>query len=126
MTWIEDELEFRDELRAGAAPAPTEQESAAAVREWWRWLGGSLKRNVEVAQERATVMADVSAPFTDTYRVNHPDAGLAMTVVLDEQMRTATFDYTSSEQRAIAPQGGVLTLRPRAGGRIAVYYADQH
>jgi hypothetical protein len=126
MSWIEDELEFREELRAGSVPMPSEQECATAVLEWWKWLGEMLKRSVEEAQQRATVISEFSEPAADTYRVSNPEAGLALNVALDEQIRAARFDYTSSGERAIAPEGGVLTLRPRVHGRIAVYYADQH
>jgi len=126
MSWIDEELERRTELMAGGAPMPTEQESAAAVQQWWRWLGERLKQSVQEAQERAGLIAESSEPFTNTYRVSNPEAGLALVITLDEQIRAARFDYTSSGERAIAPQGGVLTLRPRSRSRIAVYYADQH
>jgi hypothetical protein len=125
VSWVEEELERLEELRAASAPEPSEQEIAAAVRDWWRWLGESLKRSVGQARELGAISAEVSEPFSNAYRVANSEAGLAAVIELDEQIRAARFDYSASNQGGNAPEGGVLTLRPRGRGRIATFFADR-
>jgi hypothetical protein len=125
MSWIEEELERVEELRGASAPEPSEQEIAAAVRDWWRWLGEALKRSIGQARELGAISADVSEPFSNTYRVSNNEAGLAVVITLDEQIRAARYDYSAASQGGKAPEGGVLTLRPRGRGRIATFLADR-
>ena len=124
MSWIDEELDRMEELRSASAPEPSEQEIAAAVRAWWAWLGEALKRSIAQARELGAITADISEPFTSSYRVSS-EAGLAVEITLDDQIRAARFEYSASKAGAIAPEGGVITLRPRGRGRIAAFYADQ-
>ena len=125
MSWVDEELERVEELRAASAPDPSEQEIAAAVRDWWRWLGDALKRSVAQAREVGAINADLSEPFSNAYRVSNSEAGLAVVIELDEQIRAARYDYSAADQGGKAPEGGVLTLRPRGRGRIATFLADR-
>src|SRR5215467_572807 len=125
MSWVDEELERLEELRAASAPEPSEQEIAAAVHDWWRWLGEALKRSIGQARELGAISAAVSEPFSNAYRVNNSEAGLAIVIELDEQIRAARFEYSAADQGGKAPEGGVLTLRPRGRGRIATFLADR-
>ena len=125
MSWVDEELERMEELRAASAPEPSEQEIASAVRDWWRWLGEALKRSIGQARELGAISAEVSEPFSNAYRVANSEAGLAIVIELDEQIGAARFDYSAADQGGKAQEGGMLTLRPRGRGHIATFLADR-
>jgi hypothetical protein len=140
MSWIDEELDREQEAQHASEPAPSEQEIAEAVRNWWRWFGEALKRNCEDARQRG-IPAELSEPAPERYRVKNSEAGLAADFALDEQIRSVHFDYASSNPKSPAPEaaptsmpaistappeGGVLTLRPRGRDRVAPFLSDQH
>ena len=124
MSWIDEEFDRMEELRAADAPPPTEQEVASAVARWWQWLGEALRRNVKTAQEHG-LSAELSEPGANHYRIASPESNLAVDLVLDQQIRGARFDYASSNGSSTPPEGGIITLRPRGRNRIAAYISDQ-
>ena len=124
MSWIDEELDRIEELRAAEAPHPTEQEIASAVARWWQWLGEALRRNVALAQEHG-LNAALSEAGRNRYRISSSESNLAVDVVLDQQIRSVRFDYGSLNGSSTAPEGGIITLRPRGRNRIAAYISDQ-
>jgi hypothetical protein len=140
MSWIDEELDREQEVQHASEPAPTEQEVAEAVRQWWQWFGQALQRNAEDARQRG-IPADFSDPAPGRYRVANAEAGLAADFALDDQIHSVRFDYSSSKSNVPAPEaaptsapaisdappeGGVLTLRPRGRSRVAPFLSDQH
>lgn len=140
MSWLDEELDRVEELQLASAPPPSESEAAEAARKWWQWFGEALKRNAEAAQ-RSGIPADFSEPAPGRYRVANTEAGLAVDLAYDDQIRSVHFDYSSSKNDVAAPEaaptsapamspappeGGVLTLRPRGRNRIAAFLSDQH
>lgn len=139
MSWIDEELDRTEALQLANAPPPSEQEIAEAVRNWWRWFAEALKRNTDDARQHG-LTADFTEPAPERYRVSNPEAGLAADFALDEQIRSVHFDYSSSNSNnpapeaapasgpaisTSAPEGGVLTLRPRGRNRVAAFLSDQ-
>ncbi|MBV8207885.1 MAG: hypothetical protein JO041_13930 [Acidobacteria bacterium] len=139
MSWLDEELEHVEELRH-SSETPSDAQVYSAVRAWWQWFGEALKRNAEEAR-RHEISAEFSQSATGHYRLANREAGLAADFALDEQIRSVRFDYSSSHPgtpapeaapasapaiAGAAPEGGVLTLRPRGAARVAPFLSDQH
>ncbi len=135
--WVDEEF-ARQQERDGAGEPPLDVATvAAALARWWEQLGTGLRQDVERASARA-VRAEFLRPAPHQYRVRNLREELALDVLLDLEARNVRFDYTSQKEgdqviepgdgrqpRGLAPEGGILSLRPRAYG-VAVFYSDQH
>jgi hypothetical protein len=124
MSWIDDEFELIDDLRAEGREAPSPADVAAASRRWWTALRETLERDLHLAADRG-IAADLAVPDEDHYRINSVESGLRVELEFDPDARTVRFEFTSDGQRAGAPEGGIFSLRPRPSGGVQAFYSDE-
>jgi hypothetical protein len=124
MSWIDDEFELMEDIRAEGREEPSPVDVAAAVHRWWRGLRETLERDLKAAAQRG-VAGDLSAPDDDHYRIHSAESGITVDLELDPDARTVRFDFTSGGSRGGAPEGGIFSLRPRPSGNVHAFYADQ-
>ena len=122
--WLDEELE----RQAAEQKAPVEltgEEIAQRTQQWWASLKESLQQDVQRASALG-LDAKLAEPEAGHIRVSNRNAGLNLDVFLDAPDGNVRFNYEAHGDRAIAPEGGILTLRTRAGGRVQPFYSDQH
>jgi hypothetical protein len=101
------------------------EEMTANMAQWWTALKEALTEAVERVRDQG-INAEVVEAAEGHYRVSNQSAGLDLDVVLDAPDGIVRFSYASPSGKTIAPEGGMLTLRARSGGRIQTFYSDQH
>ena len=112
-----------------AAAAPT----APTVEDWWRELARDIQKQIQ----QASAPLDFEGEGKQVYRVSNTRAKITLEAEFDPEARNVRFDYSSQAEppreispgatrqpRGLAPEGGILSLRPRQDG-IAVFYSDQ-
>ena len=135
--WTDDELDRRGAEGATAeltnaelanAISPEEisaEEMTANVAQWWKALKEALKEAVARVRDQG-INAEVVEEAEGHYRVSNHSVGLCLDIMLDAPDGIVRFSYASPSAKTIAPEGGMLTLRARTGGRIQTFYSDQH
>jgi hypothetical protein len=122
--WLDEELE-RQAAEQKPSVEVSGEEISRRTQQWWASLKESLQQDVERAAARG-IDADLSEPEEGHIRVSNHSAGIDLDVFLDEPDGNVRFGYVAHGARAIAPEGGILTLRSRSAGRIQPFYSDQH
>jgi hypothetical protein len=95
-------------------------QKAAEAR--WQQLANDVRADVEEFS-RIVSPAEFSQQSEVEFRVGR--SLLALVVRADLENHNIHYDYNSDEQRAAAPEGGILSMRLSRYGRVDLYSADE-
>lgn len=121
--WIEEEylrrargsLEVLDETAR-------ERHFQKAAEARWQQLANDIRADVEEFS-RIAEPAQFSQPSDVELRVER--SPLVLVVTADLEDHNIHYDYQSDQQRAAAPEGGILSMRSSRYGRVDLYSADE-
>jgi hypothetical protein len=123
MGWITRELEERGgggkQVDRGA-----NQRTAPIAQRAWEQLKRELEMDVEEFKGHGGD-AQVSYVSEQRMKISEPRTGLEVLLTLDLNSSLVRYDFSSTEKRVAAPEGGILSLRSSQAGEPEIYSADE-
>lgn len=124
MGWVREEYEDRVRARqSGDASGAERMFEEAAVRRWQE-LVTQIDTDVNEYRQHGG-KAELTRVSEFEARVSDSESALAVTVWADIQGHTIHYEFSSSNQRVAAPEGGIFSIRRSRWGRAELFSADQ-
>jgi hypothetical protein len=120
--WIEEEYQGRGGSIETLDETARERHLQKAAEARWQQLANDVRADVEEFS-RIVSPAEFSPQSEVEFRVGR--SPLALVVRADLENHNIHYDYNSDDQRAAAPEGGILSMRLSRYGRVDLYSADE-
>lgn len=124
MGWVDDEYDDRALSRQPADESRAEQQFEDAAVRRWQQLATQIESDVNEYRQRGGKAA-FSRLSEFEVKVSDSDSALSVSVWADIEGHTIHYEFSSSNERVAAPEGGIFSIRQSRWGRAELYSADQ-
>jgi hypothetical protein len=124
MGWVREEYEDRVRSRQPGDASGTERQFEEAAARRWDELVSQIETDVNEYRQNGG-KAEFTRVSESEVHVSDSESALAVTVWADVVGHTIHYEFTSSNERVAAPEGGIFSIRLSNRGRTDLFSADQ-